>query len=118
DADAIARAINPNTAAVLLEPIQGEAGVMIPPAGYLKTVADLCRQNNVLLIADEIQTGLGRTGKLLASDHENVRPDVVILGKALGGGVYPVSAVVADAPIPGLPQPGEHGSTFRRQQRA
>jgi len=112
DAAAVARAINPNTAAVLLEPIQGEAGVIIPPAGYLKAVADLCRQNNVLLIADEIQTGLGRTGKLLASEHENVRPDVVILGKALGGGVYPVSAVVADRRLLGLFTPGEHGSTF------
>jgi ornithine--oxo-acid transaminase len=112
DTAALARAINPNTAAVLLEPIQGEAGVIIPPAGYLKAVADLCRQNNVLLIADEIQTGLGRTGKLLASEHEQVRPDVVILGKALGGGVYPVSAVVADRRLLGLFTPGEHGSTF------
>jgi ornithine--oxo-acid transaminase len=112
DAAAVARAINPNTAAVLLEPIQGEAGVIVPPAGYLKAVADICRQNNILLIADEIQTGLGRTGKLLASEHENVRPDVVILGKALGGGVYPVSAVVADRRLLGLFTPGEHGSTF------
>jgi ornithine--oxo-acid transaminase len=112
DTAAIARAINRNTAAVLLEPIQGEAGVIIPPAGYLKAVADLCRQNNVLLIADEIQTGLGRTGKLLASEHENVRPDMVILGKALGGGVYPVSAVIADRRLLGLFTPGEHGSTF------
>jgi ornithine--oxo-acid transaminase len=112
DAAAIARAINPNTAAVLLEPIQGEAGVIIPPAGYLKAVEDLCRQNKVLLIADEIQTGLGRTGKLFAAGHENVRPDVVILGKALGGGVYPVSAIVADRHLLGLFKPGEHGSTF------
>jgi ornithine--oxo-acid transaminase len=112
DAAAIARAINPNTAAVLLEPIQGEAGVIIPPPGYLKAVSDICRQNNVLLIADEIQTGLGRTGRLLASEHENVRPDVVILGKALGGGVYPVSAVVADRRLLGIFTPGEHGSTF------
>ncbi|MEP7358357.1 MAG: aminotransferase class III-fold pyridoxal phosphate-dependent enzyme, partial [Anaerolineales bacterium] len=87
-------------------------GVIIPPAGYLKAVAELCRQNNVLLIADEIQTGLGRTGKLLASEHEHVRPDMVILGKALGGGVYPVSAVIADRPVLGLFTPGEHGSTF------
>jgi ornithine--oxo-acid transaminase len=86
--------------------------VIIPSVGYLKAVADLCRQNNVLLIADEIQTGLGRTGKLLAAEHENVRPDVVILGKALGGGVYPVSAVVADRRLLGLFTPGEHGSTF------
>jgi len=112
DAAAIARAITPNTAAVLLEPIQGEAGVIVPPQGYLQAVAALCRQHTVLLIADEIQTGLGRTGKLLASDHAGVRPDVVILGKALGGGVYPVSAVVADRAVLGLFQPGEHGSTF------
>jgi ornithine--oxo-acid transaminase len=112
DTGALASAITPNTSAVLLEPIQGEAGVIIPPAGYLKAVAELCRQKNVLLIADEIQTGLGRTGKLLASEHEDVRPDIVILGKALGGGVYPVSAVVADRPVLGLLTPGEHGSTF------
>ena len=112
DAAALAHAITPNTAAVLLEPIQGEAGVIVPPAGYLRAVAELCRHHNVLLMADEIQTGLGRTGKLFASDHEGVRPDVMILGKALGGGVYPVSAVLADRPILGLFQPGEHGSTF------
>lgn len=112
DADAIAKALTPNTCAVLLEPIQGEAGVLIPPAGYLKAVADLCKQQQVLFIADEIQTGLGRTGKLFACDHEGVRPDAVILGKALGGGVYPVSAVIADAPLLGLFRPGEHGSTF------
>jgi ornithine--oxo-acid transaminase len=112
DAAAIAKAITPNTAAVLIEPIQGEAGVIMPPAGYLRAVAALCRQHNVLLVADEIQTGLGRTGKLFASDHEGVRPDVVILGKALGGGVYPVSAVIADRAILELFQPGEHGSTF------
>ncbi len=112
DAAAVERAITPNTAAVLLEPIQGEAGVILPPAGYLRAVAALCRAHNVLLMADEIQTGLGRTGKLFASDHEGVRPDVVILGKALGGGVYPVSAVIADRPVLGLFQPGEHGSTF------
>ena len=112
DAAALGRAITANTAAVMLEPIQGEAGVIVPPAGYLKAAAELCRQNNVLFIADEIQTGLGRTGKLLASEHEGVRPDVVILGKALGGGVYPVSAVVADREILGVFQPGEHGSTF------
>lgn len=112
DAAALAAALTPNTAAVLLEPIQGEAGVIVPPAGYLRAVADLCRRNHVLLLIDEIQTGLGRTGKVLASDHEGVRPDVVILGKALGGGVYPVSAVVADRAILGLFRPGEHGSTF------
>jgi ornithine--oxo-acid transaminase len=112
DAAALAQAITPNTAAVLIEPIQGEAGVIVPPAGYLRAVADLCRKHNVLLIADEIQTGLGRTGRRFASDHEGVRPDAVILGKALGGGVYPVSAVVADRALLGLFRPGEHGSTF------
>ncbi len=112
DAEAIANAITPNTAAVLLEPIQGEGGVIVPPAGYIKRVAELCRQNNVLFIADEIQTGLGRTGKLFAARYEDVRPDVTIIGKALAGGFYPVSAVLADADILGLFRPGEHGSTF------
>ncbi|MFN8413436.1 MAG: ornithine--oxo-acid transaminase [Anaerolineales bacterium] len=112
DADAVEKAITPNTAAVLLEPIQGEAGVIIPPAGYLKKVSEICKKNNVLLVADEIQTGLARTGKLFASHHEDVRPDVVIVGKALAGGFYPVSAVLADAAILGLFKPGEHGSTF------
>ena len=112
DAQAIANAITPNTAAVMIEPIQGEAGVMVPPAGYLRKVREVCTQNKVLLIADEIQTGLGRTGKLFACDHESVRPDIVILGKALSGGFYPVSAVVADADLLGLFKPGEHGSTF------
>ena len=112
DADALAAAINENTAAVLIEPIQGEAGVVVPPEGYLKQVRQLCTDNNVLFMVDEIQTGLGRTGKLLACDHEGVRPDVLILGKALGGGVYPVSAVVSDEAVLGLFQPGDHGSTF------
>lgn len=112
DADAIEKAITPNTAAVLIEPIQGEAGVIIPPAGYLKKVAEACKKNNVLFMADEIQTGLARTGKLFASQHEDVRPDVVIIGKALAGGFYPVSAVLADKSILGLFAPGEHGSTF------
>lgn len=112
DADALEKAITPNTAAVMLEPIQGEAGVIVPPAGYLKQVAEICKKNNVLFMADEIQTGLARTGKLFASHHENVRPDVVIVGKALSGGFYPVSAVLADKDILGLFQPGEHGSTF------
>jgi len=112
DADAVAKAITPNTAAVLLEPIQGEAGVIIPPAGYLKKVAEICRKNNVLLMVDEIQTGLGRTGKLFAAQHEDVRADVTIIGKALAGGFYPVSAVLADKAILGLFTPGEHGSTF------
>ncbi|HLV45353.1 MAG TPA: ornithine--oxo-acid transaminase [Aggregatilineales bacterium] len=112
DADALAEAITPNTAAVLLEPIQGEAGVVIPPEGYLRRVRELCDEHNVLFIADEIQTGLGRTGKLFACDHEDVRPDIMVLGKALGGGMYPVSAVLASEEILGVLQPGEHGSTF------
>ena len=112
DASAIEKAITPNTAAVMLEPIQGEGGVLIPPVGYLKKVAEVCKKNNVLFIADEIQTGLGRTGKLFASEHDGVRPDMVVIGKALSGGFYPVSAVLADTPIMGLFQPGEHGSTF------
>jgi ornithine--oxo-acid transaminase len=112
DADAIEKAITSNTAAVMLEPIQGEAGVIIPPNGYLRRVAEICKKNNVLLMADEIQTGLARTGKLFASEHEGVRPDVVIVGKALSGGFYPVSAVLADKPLLGLFKPGEHGSTF------
>ena len=112
DASAIEKAITPNTAAVLLEPIQGEAGVIIPPDGYLRSVAEICKKNNVLFVADEIQTGLCRTGKLFASHYEDVRPDIVIVGKALAGGFYPVSAVLADKPILGLFTPGEHGSTF------
>ncbi len=112
NAEAIAKAITPNTAAVLLEPIQGEGGVIIPPEGYLRKVAEICKKNNVLLMLDEIQTGLGRTGKLFAAQHENVRPDVMIVGKALSGGFYPVSAVLADKAILGLFKPGEHGSTF------
>lgn len=112
DADAVEKAITPNTAAVMLEPIQGEAGVIVPPGGYLKKIAEICKKNNVLFVADEIQTGLARTGKLFASQHEDVRPDVVIVGKALSGGFYPVSAVLADKDILGLFNPGEHGSTF------
>ncbi len=112
DAAEIEKAITPNTAAVLLEPIQGEAGVIIPPKGYLKKVSEICAKNNVLFMADEIQTGLARTGKLFASQHEDVRPDVVIIGKALAGGFYPVSAVLADKHILGLFTAGEHGSTF------
>lgn len=112
NADALENAITPNTAAVMLEPIQGEAGVIIPPAGYLKKVAEICKKNNVLFVADEIQTGLGRTGKLFAAHHENVRADITVVGKALSGGFYPVSAVLADKAILGLFQPGEHGSTF------
>ena len=112
DADAIEREITPNTAAVLLEPIQGEGGVIIPPVGYLKRVAEICKNNNVLLMLDEIQTGLGRTGKLFAAQHEDVRPDATIIGKALAGGFYPVSAVLADRDLLGLFKAGEHGSTF------
>ncbi len=112
DVQAIEAAITPNTAAVMLEPIQGEGGVIIPPAGYLKKVSEICKRQNVLFIADEIQTGLGRTGKLFACEHENVRPDLMILGKALSGGFYPVSVVLADQAIMEVIQPGEHGSTF------
>ena len=112
DVDAVEKAINPNTAAVMLEPIQGEAGVIVPPAGYLKKVAEICKKKDVLFMADEIQTGLARTGKLFASHHEDVRPDVMIVGKALSGGFYPVSAVLADKSLLGLFKPGEHGSTF------
>lgn len=112
DADALEAAITPHTAAFIVEPIQGEGGVVVPPAGYLKRAAEICRAHNVLLIADEIQTGFGRTGKLFASEHEGVRPDIVTVGKALSGGFYPVSAVLADRPILGLFRPGEHGSTF------
>jgi ornithine--oxo-acid transaminase len=112
DAAALEAAITPNTAAFLVEPIQGEAGVIIPPEGYLRKVKEICQKHNVLLIADEIQTGLGRTGRLFASDYEGVRPDMVVIGKALGGGFYPVSAVLADTPLMSLFKPGEHGSTF------
>ena len=112
DAEAVAKAITPHTAAVLLEPIQGEAGVKIPPSGYLKRVRELTTENNVLFIADEIQTGLGRTGKMFACDHESVHPDMLVLGKALSGGFYPVSALVADSNLLGLFKAGEHGSTF------
>ncbi len=112
DADALEKAITPNTAAFLVEPIQAEAGILIPPDGFLKRAAEICKKNNVLLIADEIQTGLGRTGKLFASEYEGVRPDMVIVGKSLGGGCYPISAVLADREILGVFKPGEHGSTF------
>jgi ornithine--oxo-acid transaminase len=112
DADALEKAITPNTAAFLVEPIQAEAGILIPPDGFLKRAAEICKANNVLLLADEIQTGLGRTGKLFASEYEGVRPDMVIIGKSLGGGCYPVSAVLADREILGVYKPGEHGSTF------
>ncbi len=112
DLTALAQAITANTAAFLLEPIQGEAGIIIPPDGYLRQASQLCKDNNVLFVADEIQTGLGRTGKRFACDWENVTPDMYILGKALGGGVLPISAVAADKNILGLFNPGSHGSTF------
>ncbi|MDU3830225.1 MAG: ornithine--oxo-acid transaminase [Staphylococcus sp.] len=105
-------AINKNTAAVLVEPIQGEAGINIPPEGYLKTIRDLCNEHNILFIADEIQAGLGRSGKLFACDWDNVKPDVYILGKALGGGVLPISVVLADNEVLDVFTPGSHGSTF------
>lgn len=112
DAEEVKAAITPNTAAVMLEPIQGENGVIIPPDGYLKQVADACKENNILFIADEIQTGLCRTGKWFATQYEDVRPDITVIGKALSGGMYPVSAVLSDKDILGLFKPGEHGSTF------
>ena len=112
DVDALRKAITPRTCAFLVEPIQGEAGIVIPPAGFLKEAAEVCRENGVLLMADEIQSGLGRTGKLFAYMHEGIRPDVLIIGKALAGGFYPVSAVLASKEILGVYQPGDHGSTF------
>jgi ornithine--oxo-acid transaminase len=112
DAEALEEAITPNTCAFLFEPIQCEAGILIPPDGYLRDVAEICRRNNVLMAADEIQTGLGRTGSMLACQYEGVQPDLYILGKALSGGVYPVSAVVSSAEILGLFRPGSHGSTY------
>lgn len=112
DYEALAAAVNDNTCAVLIEPIQGEGGVIVPPDGFLKRVWGLCREHRVLFMADEIQTGLGRTGDLFACDHEGVKPDVLIVGKALGGGYYPVSAVLASSELLLLFRPGEHGSTF------
>jgi len=112
DANALREAITPNTCAFLVEPIQGEAGIVIPPKGFLREAAAICRANHVLLMADEIQSGLGRTGKLFAYMHEAVTPDVLIIGKALAGGFYPVSAVLASREILGVYKPGDHGSTF------
>jgi ornithine--oxo-acid transaminase len=112
DANALREAITPNTCAFLVEPIQGEAGIVFPPAGFLKEAAAICRENRVLLMADEIQSGLGRTGKLFAYMHEGITPDVVIVGKALSGGFYPVSAVLASEEVLGVFNPGDHGSTF------
>ncbi len=112
DLNALEQAITPNTAAFLVEPIQAEAGILIPPAGYLKRAREICARKNVLFIADEIQTGLGRTGKLMACEHEGVKPDVSIVGKSLGGGCYAVSAVLSTWEIMSVFKPGEHGSTF------
>lgn len=112
DAAALEAAITPNTVAFLVEPIQGEAGVIIPPAGYFKRVRELCTAHGVTLILDEIQTGLGRTGRMLAEEHEGIEADVTLVGKALGGGFYPISAVLSNSEVLGVLQPGQHGSTF------
>ena len=112
DADALEAAIGPNTVGFLAEPIQGEAGVIIPPDGYLRQVREICSRHNVMLILDEIQTGLGRTGKLFAEEHEEIEADITLIGKALSGGYYPISAVLSNSEVLGVLQPGEHGSTF------
>ena len=112
DAEALERAIGPDTVAFLVEPIQGEAGVIVPPPGYLRKVRELCTSHRVILILDEIQTGLGRTGKLLAEEHEGVEADLTLVGKALSGGFYPVSAVLSNKEVMDVLKPGEHGSTF------
>ena len=112
DASAVRAAVGPNTAAVLVEPIQGEGGIVVPPDGYLAELREVCSERNTLLIVDEIQSGLGRTGRMFAHEHDGIRPDVMLLGKALSGGLYPVSVVVADAEIMDVFQPGDHGSTY------
>jgi ornithine--oxo-acid transaminase len=112
DAEALKNAVTKNTVAFLVEPIQGEAGVIIPPEGYLRKVREICTKNNIVMITDEIQTGLGRTGKLLAEGHEGVEADVTLIGKALSGGFYPVSAILSNADVLGVFMPGDHGSTF------
>jgi ornithine--oxo-acid transaminase len=112
DGDAVAAAMHDDVAAILVEPIQGEAGIVIPPAGYLKHLRDLCDRHRSLLVVDEIQSGLGRTGKLFCYEHEGVRPDIVVVGKALSGGLYPVSAILADDEVMGVFHPGDHGSTY------
>jgi ornithine--oxo-acid transaminase len=112
DAAALEAAVTPDTVAFLVEPIQGEAGVIIPHAGYFKSVREICTRHNVILILDEIQTGLGRTGRLLAEEHEGIEADLTLIGKALSGGFYPVSAVLSNDEILGVLKPGEHGSTF------
>jgi ornithine--oxo-acid transaminase len=112
DFDALERAITPNTCAILIEPIQGEAGVIVPPEGFIKRIWALCKEHQMLFVADEIQTGFGRTGDLFACDYDGVKPDILTVGKALGGGFYPVSAALADEPVMSLFKPGDHGSTF------
>jgi ornithine--oxo-acid transaminase len=112
DLDAVRNAMDENVVAVLVEPIQGEAGIIIPPAGYLKGLREITRENNALLVLDEIQAGLGRTGKMFAFEHEGIRPDIVIIGKALSGGFYPVSAILADDAVMSVFNPGDHGSTY------
>jgi len=112
DVESLKELVNENTAAIMLEPIQGEAGIIIPPDGYLKAVESICKENNILFICDEIQAGLGRSGKLFAFDYEGVKPDMVIIGKALSGGFYPVSAVLSNEEVLGVFNPGDHGSTF------
>ena len=112
DAEVVRAAVTPNTVAILVEPVQGEAGIVVPPAGYLRQLRDICNEQNVLLMCDEIQSGLGRTGALFAFEHDGIRPDVCIIGKALSGGFYPVSAVLASRAVLGVFSPGDHGSTF------
>jgi ornithine--oxo-acid transaminase len=112
DADAVEEAMHDKVAAVLVEPIQGEAGIIIPPEGFLRRLREITNDHNALLVTDEIQSGLGRTGKLFAYEHEGIRPDIVIVGKALSGGMYPVSAILADDEVMGVFKPGEHGSTY------
>jgi len=112
DADALENAITPNTVAFLVEPIQGEGGIIVPPEGYLRRVREICNRHNIMLITDEIQTGLGRTGKLLAEEHEGIEADVTLIGKALSGGVYPISAVLSNKEVLGVFHPGDHGSTY------
>lgn len=112
DADALEAAITPNTVAFLVEPIQGEGGIIVPPAGYLRRVREICDKNDVVLITDEIQTGLGRTGKMLAEEHEGIEADLTLVGKALSGGIYPISAVLSNKEVLGVFQPGDHGSTY------
>jgi ornithine--oxo-acid transaminase len=112
DLEAVRKAMNPNVVGILIEPIQGESGIIIPPDGYLTSIAALCREHRSLLIVDEIQSGLGRTGRMFAFEHEGLRPDIVIIGKALAGGFYPVSAILADDEVMNVFAPGDHGSTF------